>query len=191
MPRHFTDPGELRVVGDNPVMYLHTDSEETPSTSINLWRAVFSPAGPGNVLFWHSDVSGGTRIFTDNPGLCRWLQKEILRPGLPFKSPELPIADATFTWTTAMPGHVSATIRSEADVVDVTWYDLDPGFAGHTEPELENGETHGHYAIYFRARRVEVVRNGAMVPGHAGPLARNEHELTTTFVALAESWQRY
>ena len=191
MPQHFTDTGELRVVGDNPVMYLYSDSKSDPSTSINLWRVCFSPAGPGNALFWHSEVSGGVRILGDNAELCRWLQGEILRPSLPFKSADLPIGKASFTWNIAMPAHLSATIRSETDVIDLSWYDFDSGFAGHTAPELENGETHGHYAVYFRAKGFEVTRNGETIPGRPGILNRNERELTTTFVALAESWQRY
>ena len=45
MPQHFTDTGELRVVGDNPVMYLYSDSKSDPSTSINLWRRQFFALG--------------------------------------------------------------------------------------------------------------------------------------------------
>jgi len=142
-------------------------------------------------LFWHNEAFGGVKILADNAVLSRWLQDEILRPGLPFKNSRLPIDSASFAWNVALPEYFSATIRSESDVIDVAWSDLDPGFAGHTEPELENGETHGHYAVYFRAKRVKVACNGELISGSPGVLNRNERELTTTFVALAESWQRY
>ena len=50
-----------------------------PVTSdASFWRILFSPGGPGHVLFLQSELTGNQpRIYTDNIQMTRWLQGEI------------------------------------------------------------------------------------------------------------------
>src|SRR5580698_909856 len=100
MPINTTDPGEVRVVGENPVMYLYQGPDPAPSTSLNLWKVRLSPAGAGSALFLHSDLTmGEPRIYADNVELVRFLQEEIIREGQPYKSIAIPVIEAVFSET--------------------------------------------------------------------------------------------
>src|SRR3546814_12737447 len=73
------DPNRVIVTGENPFIRLsETDGAEN-TTDASFWRILFSPAGPGHVLYLKSDDLIGTerRIYSDNIAMTRWLQSKV------------------------------------------------------------------------------------------------------------------
>jgi hypothetical protein len=184
-----TDQNELRLIGANPYMIVHEDPKGPPMTHVSIWRIEVSPAGAGHTLFWYSELTNGeSRIYADNISLARWLQDDIVRENMPYKDMSLPVHQARFTWTGAVPLPVMAQVEAEGAFMQFTWYDFLPAFSGTQTPEA--GETHGHLACYVPAQGVRVTLNGAEARG--GPLHRDRdgYPHTTCFLALNESWTR-
>ena len=52
------DPNRLLLTGENPYIRL-SDADDGPVTSdASFWRILFSPGGPGHVLFLQSELTG-------------------------------------------------------------------------------------------------------------------------------------
>ena len=168
-------------------MMVFEDPDKPASTHVSVWRATFSPAGPGNALFWRSELTGGTpRIYADNPALARWLQEEIIGGNMPYKDLSLPVITAEFSRIGALPWYLTERVVAQDETMEFTWYDfLDP-FSGRSDPET--GDSHGHSACYVPAKQVRVTLNGRQAKG--SPLARERegYQSTSCFLALAESW---
>jgi hypothetical protein len=189
MPINFTDSNELRVIGENPWMMVFDDPEKPASTHVSVWRALMSPAGPGNALFWRSELTNGEpRIYADNPGLARWLQAEIIGGNMPYKDPSLPIVAAEFSRSGALPWYLTERVVAPGEVMEFTWFDFLEAFSGRSDPD--EGETHGHSACYIPAREVRVTLNGVQAKGSPLPRERDGYQWTTCFLAVAESWVR-
>ena len=73
-----TDPGELRLTGENSFIRLAQEEGGPQTTRVSHWRVLFSPSGAGHVLFIKSDlIDDEVRVYSDNIALARWLQEEI------------------------------------------------------------------------------------------------------------------
>ena len=72
------DPNRVIVTGENPFIRLsETDGGEL-TTDASFWRILFSPAGPGHVLYLKSELTeGAMRIYSDNLAMARWLQSTV------------------------------------------------------------------------------------------------------------------
>ena len=68
------------------------------TSDASFWRILFSPGGPGCVLFLQSELTGNEpRIYTDNIQMTRWLQGEIQgRINATFGNLEIPATEASF-----------------------------------------------------------------------------------------------
>ena len=72
------DPNRVLLTGENPYIRLSETDGGPVTTDASFWRILFSPGGPGHVLFLQSELTGGQpRIYTDNVQMTRWLQGEI------------------------------------------------------------------------------------------------------------------
>src|SRR5919201_5792407 len=94
-----TDPNQVRLTGENSFIRLHLEENGPQMTRVSHWRILYSPGGPGHVLFIQSDVTdNAVRIYADNIAMTRWLQGEIeslLYP--PFADQNLPVIEAIFS----------------------------------------------------------------------------------------------
>ncbi len=170
-------------------MMVHEDPAQPPTTHVSIWRIIVSPVGPGHTLFWYSELTNGEpRIYSDNIGMTRWLQEEIVRPAMPYKDDRLPVVEATFERLGAVPWYITEHVEARDEVMDFTWYDFLPGFSGTQTPDP--GDTHGHVACYIPAKRVRVTLNGKEAKGVPLPRDRDGYPHTTCFLALNESWTR-
>jgi len=193
MVMNATDQGEVRLTGENPVMRIHTDPDKPPSTRASLWRVHLSPAGPGHVLFLISEelTNNEPVTYTDNLSMCRWLQGEIINQRwAPFNDPALPANYATFSREGDATTFVKETIAGRDDEITLTWYDLMEPFNIQQAPNLDQGQRHGHYALFIPARRIHVTRNGKVAPGAPVPQERDGRPMTSCFLAWAETWVR-
>ena len=72
------DPNRLLLTGENPYIRLSATDDGPVTSDASFWRILFSPGGPGHVLFLQSELTNNEpRIYTDNIQMTRWLQGEI------------------------------------------------------------------------------------------------------------------
>src|SRR4029077_4994886 len=72
------DPNKTILTGENPFIRLSPKDGEPNSTEASYWRIIFSPAGPGHVLYLKSELTeGGWRVYSDNIAMARWLQTTV------------------------------------------------------------------------------------------------------------------
>ncbi len=64
------DPNKIILTGENPFVRLSLKDGEPNSTDASYWRIIFSPAGPGHVLYLKSELTKGAGAFT--PTTSRW-----------------------------------------------------------------------------------------------------------------------
>jgi len=63
------DPNKTILTGENPFIRLSLKDGDPNSTDASYWRIIFSPAGPGHVLYLKSELTEGRwRIYSDNNG---------------------------------------------------------------------------------------------------------------------------
>src|SRR3954462_13708533 len=91
------DPHDPVMTGENSFIRLSHDGGKTIAERISHWRVLWSPVGQGHALFVESSLQKGVRIYSDNPGVARFLHRtiETLLPQ-PFADESLPVIDATF-----------------------------------------------------------------------------------------------
>jgi hypothetical protein len=72
------DPNKTILTGENPFIRLSLKDGDPNSTDASYWRVIFSPAGPGHVLYLKSELTEGRwRIYSDNIAMARWLQTTV------------------------------------------------------------------------------------------------------------------
>src|SRR5262245_14934675 len=72
------DPNKTILTSENPFIRLSLKDGDPNSTDASYWRIIFSPAGPGHVLYLKSELTEGRwRIYSDNIAMARWLQTTV------------------------------------------------------------------------------------------------------------------
>src|SRR5437870_2937169 len=91
------DPHDVVMTGENSFVRLSSDGGKTIPDRVSHWRVLWSPAGQGHALFIESSLSGGVRLYADNAGMARYLQKHIeVLLHKPFADEAIPVIDAEF-----------------------------------------------------------------------------------------------
>ena len=92
------DPNRLLLTGENPYIRLSATDDGPVTSDASFWRILFSPGGPGCVLFLRSELTNNEpRIYTDNIQMTRWLQGEIQgKINATFGNLEIPATEASF-----------------------------------------------------------------------------------------------
>ena len=183
------DPNRVIVTGENPFIRLAAVDSDNFTTNASYWRIVFSPAGPGHVLYLKSELTHGHwRIYSDNIAMARWLQQTVqgmLNPEL--KDTSIPVIDAEFTrsgdpryfWTE----HVSA---ADSEVA-LTWYDIGDPLLIHTQPNAA-GRRYGVCTVLVPALGARLSRNGVEAAGRPWKREREGRPFSTCALAFSESW---
>lgn len=184
------DPNKTIVTGENPFIRLsHTDSGAV-TTNASYWRIIFSPAGPGHVLYMKSELTQDRwRIYSDNIAMTRWLQSTIqgmLNTELADTS--LPVTDAEFSksgdpryfWTEHVYAH-------EEDIA-LTWYDIGEPLLIHTTPQTDPARPYGVCTVLIPALGARLTRNGQQAVGKPWPRQREGRPFSTCALAFSESW---
>jgi hypothetical protein len=93
------DPNKTILTGENPFVRLSPKDGEPNSTDASYWRIIFSPAGPGHVLYLKSELTEGRwRIYSDNIAMARWLQSTVQGMlNAELSDTTIPCADAQFS----------------------------------------------------------------------------------------------
>ena len=112
-------------------------TDDGPVTSdASFWRILFSPGGPGHVLFLQGELTGNEpRIYTDNIQMTRWLQGEIQgRINATFGNMEIPATEASFRSSGDLRSFWTEWVSAHGEDIALTWSDLGEPFMSHSFP---------------------------------------------------------
>lgn len=187
-----TDPNEVRVTGENSFIRLGLTEEGPLTTRASHWRVLYSPRGPGHVLFLQSDLTNDqVRIYSDNVALTRWLQGEIEKTIYEgFADESIEVVEASFSRHGDVRSFSTEKVMSRDGELSMTWYDFERPFVVHSAPGSTRGRAHGVYSVLFPAKRAQLVLNGRLARGRAFPTQRDVHVSSTCCLAWSETWVR-
>ncbi len=184
------NPHELIMIGENSFVRLSKDNGQSASTRCSHWRVLWSPAGPGHALFVDSSLVGGVRIYADNEGVARFLQKEIeYLLYKPFGDVSVPVTAATFAREGTPPGECAEVLRTDKDEIRLSWSDFLKPFNFEAPPGFD-GRPIGCQTTFFPAKAGSLTLNGKKAEGEAWRFDRAGKPSTTACLAWCETWFR-
>ncbi len=187
-----TDPNQVRMTGENSFIRLQLEEGGPQLTRVSHWRVLYSPAGPGHVLYLKSDtVDDEVLVYSDNIALARWLQEEIESFLFPeFANQDLPVMNAEFTKSGDGRSFLTETVDSDEDTIQLTWYDFLEPFMLRIEAGSAPGRPHGVYSCFMPARKAQITFNGLVAQGQPFPEMRGDKPSSTACLAWSETWVR-
>ena len=186
-----TDPAEVRLTGENSFIRLVQEEGGAETTRVSHWRVLYSPGGPGHVLFIKSDlIDDEVRIYSDNIAMTRWLQGEIESMLFEeFADESIPVIEAEFTKTGDGRSFWTEKVESDEEIVLLTWYDFVEPFMLNS-PAVPGGRTHGVYSCFIPAMRAQITVNGDTAEGEVEKQMRGDKQSSTACLAWSETWVR-
>ncbi len=185
-----TDPNQVRLTGENSFIRLSLEEGGPQTTRTSHWRVLYSPGGPGHVLYIKSDlIDDEVRIYSDNIALARWLQGEIESMLFPeFADQSLPVIDAAFTKSGDAQSFWTENVESDEDTIALTWHDFVEPFMLVSPPG--SGRSHGVYSCFIPAMQAQITINGDVADGHVTKEMRGDKTSSTACLAWSETWVR-
>jgi hypothetical protein len=181
------DPNQVILTGENPFIRLSGSDEGQATTDASLWRILLSPAGPGHVLYFKSELTDGRwRIYSDNIALARWLQTTVQGMlNADTADPAIAVIEARFDKTGDLRSFWTETVRTSSEEVQLSWHDLGEPLLLHMAP----GERpYGVSSILIPAAEARLTLNGIQAQGTAWPRDRDGRPFSTCALAFSESW---
>ncbi|MEW6688614.1 MAG: hypothetical protein AB1452_05910 [Pseudomonadota bacterium] len=185
------DPHDPVMTGENSFIRLSEDGGKTIAERVSHWRVLWSPAGQGHALFIESSLTGkGPRIYTDNAGVARFLQRTIeCLLHAPFADESLPIVDAQFTRGGNSLSTVEERIVSRSDEILLSWWDLIAPFVLTMPPGAMNRPL-GVYSTFLPAKSAQLSVNGKAATAKVFPQERGGRPSSSCCLAWSETWTR-
>ena len=184
------DPNSVIVTGENPFIRLAPTDSDNYTTNASFWRIIFSPAGPGHVLYLKSELTENRwRIYSDNIAMARWLQTTVQGMlNAELSDTTISVTDAEFSksgdpryfWTERL-------VTPDEDVA-LTWYDLGDPLLIHTQPNSVPGRRYGVCTVLVPALGARLTRNGVDAVGRPWKREREGRPFSTSALAFSESW---
>ena len=186
-----TDPAEVRLTGENSFIRLVQEEGGDETTRVSHWRILYSPGGPGHVLFLKSDlIEDEVRIYSDNIAMTRWLQGEIESMLFEeFAAENIPVIEAEFTKTGDGRSFWTEKVESDEEIVLLTWYDFVEPFMLNS-PAVAGGRSHGVYSCFIPAMKAQITINGDVAEGDVVKQMRGDKQSSTACLAWSETWVR-
>jgi len=184
------DPNRVLLTGENPYIRL-SETDGDPNTSdASFWRILFSPGGPGHVLFLQSELTGDEpRIYTDNIEMTRWLQEEIQgRINPTFGNLQIPAQEADFGSSGDLRSFWTESVSSQDEEISMTWHNLGEPFLSHRLPGGNPDRPHGVATVLIPAGAARLIVNGRFAKGTPFPRDRDGRAHSTCALAFSESW---
>ncbi len=183
------DPNRVIVTGENPFIRLSPQDNDNYTTNASYWRIIFSPAGPGHVLYLKSELTEGRwRIWSDNIAMARWLQATVqgmLNGELADTS--IPVAEAQFSKSGDPRYFWTEHIAARGEDVSLTWYDIGDPLLIHTQPNT-GGRRYGVCTVLVPALGARLSLNGREAAGRPWKREREGRPFSTSALAFSESW---
>ncbi len=184
------DPNRLLLTGENPYIRLSATDDGPVTSDASFWRILFSPGGPGHVLFLQSELTNNEpRIYTDNIQMTRWLQGEIQgRINATFGNLEIPATEASFRSSGDLRSFWTESASARGEDIALTWYDLGEPFMSHSFPGSNPERPHGVATVLIPANGARITLNGHQASGRPWPRQRDARAHSTSALAFSESW---
>ena len=185
------DPHDVVMTGENSFIRLSNDGGSTIAERVSHWRVLWSPAGQGHALFIDSSLTGkGPRVYADNPGVARYLQRTIeTLLWKDFAEPSLPVIHAGFSRGGDSLSTVEERIVSREDEIVLCWWDLMKPFILTMPPGAMNRPL-GVYSTFVPARSAQLSVNGRAAAAAVFPMERFGKPASSCCLAWSESWTK-
>ena len=185
------DPHDVVMTGENSFIRLSNDGGKTVADRVSHWRVLWSPAGQGHALFMESPLAGkAPRIYADNVGLARYLQRTIeVLLHKPFADESLPVIDAQFERTGNSLSTVEERVVSDDGELVLSFWDLMAPFV-LTMPPGAMDRPLGVYSTFLPARGAQLALNGEVATGKVFMQDRFGKKSSSCCLAWSETWTR-
>ena len=184
------DPNRTIMTGENPFIRLSETDGGPETTNASFWRVIFSPAGPGNVLYLKSELTEDRWLaYSDNIAMTRWLQNTIQGMlNAETSDLDMPVIDAEFSKEGDPRYFWTERVLTGSDDIALTWYDIGEPLLVHTQPNEPPGRKYGVCTILIPALGARLTRNGEQAKGKPWPREREGRPFSTCALAFSESW---
>ena len=185
------DPHEVVMTGENSFVRLSEDGGKTVTDRVSHWRVLWSPAGQGHALFIESPLTGkGPRIFADNAGVARFLQRNVeTLLHKPFADESVPVVSARFERGGDALSTVEERIVARQEEITLAWWDLMTPFI-LTMPPGAMGRPLGVYSTFLPARSAQLTVNDRAASARVFLADRFGKPASSCCLAWSESWTR-
>lgn len=185
------DPHDVVMTGENSFIRLSDDGGKSLVDRVSHWRVLWSPAGQGHALFIESPLAGkGPRIFADNAGVARFLQRTIeVLLHKPFADESLPVTDAQFQRTGDSLSTVQERIVSREGEIILSYWDLMAPFVLTMPPGAMNRPI-GVYSTFLPARSAQLSVYGKAATAKVFLQDRFGKQASSCVLAWSETWTR-
>ena len=184
------DPNSVILTGENPFIRLSPVDSDNFTTNASYWRILFSPAGPGHVLYLKSELTENRwRIWSDNIAMARWLQTTVqgmLNADL--LDTTIPVVDAEFSRNGDPRYFWTERVAARHEDLSLTWYDIGDPLLIHTQPNAVPGRRYGVCTVLIPALGARLSRNGVEAAGRPWKREREGRPFSTSALAFSESW---
>lgn len=189
-PPAVADPHRVIMTGENPFLRLSAKDGDPNTTDASYWRVLFSPGGPGHVLYVKSELTQNRwRIYSDNIAMARWLQKTIQGMlNAELKDTSIPVIDAEFTKEGDPRYFWTERILTRDEEAVLTWYDIGDPLMIHTHPNQLPGRQYGVNTVLIPCASARLTINGTEAAGKNWPRVREGRPFSTSALAFSESW---
>ncbi len=184
------DPHRVILTGENPFIRLSQKDGDPSTTDASYWRILFSPGGPGHVLYVKSELTGGRwRIYSDNIAMARWLQKTVQGMlNAELKDTSIAVIDAEFAKEGDPRYFWTERVLTRDEEIALTWYDIGDPLMIHTHPNQLPGRPYGVNTVLIPCASTRLTLNGAEAAGRNWPRVREGRPFSTSALAFSESW---
>ncbi len=184
------DPNKTILTGENPFIRLSKKDGDPNSTDASFWRIIFSPAGPGHVLYIKSEVTENRRlIYSDNIAMARWLGSTVQGMlNAETKDPATPVIDAEFSKSGDPRYFWTERVKARGEEIALTWYDIGEPLLIHTQPNQQPDRPYGVCTVLIPAMGARLTRNGVDAVGSPWRREREGRPFSTCALAFSESW---
>jgi hypothetical protein len=184
------DPNKTILTGENPFIRLSKKDGDPNSTDASFWRIIFSPAGPGHVLYIKSEVTENRRlIYSDNIAMARWLASTVQGMlNAETKDPATPVIDAEFSKSGDPRYFWTERVKARGEDIALTWYDIGEPLLIHTQPNQQPDRPYGVCTVLIPAMGARLTRNGVDAVGSPWRREREGRPFSTCALAFSESW---
>ncbi|HEU0059183.1 MAG TPA: hypothetical protein VFR19_04835 [Hyphomicrobiaceae bacterium] len=184
------DPNKVILTGENPFIRLSPVDSDDYTTNASYWRIIFSPAGPGHVLYLKSELTEKRwRIYTDNIAMARWLQTTVQGMlNAELLDTSIPVVDAEFSKQGDARAFWTEKIAARGEEIALTWFDLGDPLLIHTQPKALPNRPYGVCTVLVPALGTRLARNGVEAAGRSWQREREGRPFSTSALAFSESW---
>jgi hypothetical protein len=183
------DPNDVLMTGENSFIRYSPDGGKTQPDRASHWRVLWCPAGAGHALFMKSTLTGGVvKIWSDNPPVARWLQKEIEQLLFPaFADAATRIEPASFARSGGIDSRATELITAKDAEIVLSWEDFLPPFV-LAMPPGSGGRPIGVFSTFFPAKGGRITLNGKAAAGTPYAEKRGDRDSSSACLAWSETW---